>query len=181
MNNKDIEIIVVNDGTKDNSQKIIDKYVKKYKNVKSYIKENGGLSSARNYGIKKAKGEYIAFVDSDDYVELDTYERLYNKAKTNDFDMVVCNLNYVYDDHIEKASSNLYKDVFSIDEKKEAMLNIYPAAWNKIYKSNLLQTQPTTLMHILLLKHVRPIMPLFGMKMLNLCIDYCLMLIVLEQ
>ena len=66
---KDIEIIVVNDGTKDKSQKIIDKYVKDYpKLVKSYIKENGGLSSARNYGLKYAQGEYVGFVDSDDYV-----------------------------------------------------------------------------------------------------------------
>ena len=59
-----VEIIVVNDGSPDNSQKIIDEYTKKYKNVKSYIKENGGLSDARNYGIKKATGEYISFVDS---------------------------------------------------------------------------------------------------------------------
>ena len=52
---KDIEIIVVNDGTKDNSQDIIDKYTKKYKNIKAYKKDNGGLSSARNFGIKKSK------------------------------------------------------------------------------------------------------------------------------
>ena len=77
----DIEIIVVNDGTKDNSQKIIDKYVKKYPDkVKSFIKENGGQGSARNYGLKQANGDYIGYVDSDDYVELEMYEKLYNKA-----------------------------------------------------------------------------------------------------
>ena len=75
----DIEIIVVNDGTKDNSQKIIDEYVKKYPDkVKSFIKENGGQGSARNYGLKQATGEYIGYVDSDDYVELDMYEKLYS-------------------------------------------------------------------------------------------------------
>ena len=55
---KDIEIIVVNDGSKDNSQKIIDDYAKKYKNIKSYITENGGQGSARNYGLSKANGKY---------------------------------------------------------------------------------------------------------------------------
>ena len=59
---EEIEIIVVNDGSPDNSQKIIDKYQKKYKNVKGYKKENGGLSSARNFGLTKATGEYISFI-----------------------------------------------------------------------------------------------------------------------
>jgi len=89
---KEIEIIVVNDGSPDNSQEIIDKYAKEYKNIKAYKKKNGGLSDARNYGIKKASGEYIAFIDSDDYVRLDMYEKMYNKAKSGNFDMVVCDL-----------------------------------------------------------------------------------------
>ena len=58
---KDIEIIIVNDGTKDNSEKIINKFLKKYNNIKYYKKENGGLSSARNYGISKASCKYIGF------------------------------------------------------------------------------------------------------------------------
>ena len=75
---KEIEVIVVNDGTKDNSQKIIDKYVKKYPDkIKSYIKENGGQGSARNYGLKKATGEYIGYVDSDDFVEKDRSRGIY--------------------------------------------------------------------------------------------------------
>ena len=132
---KDIEIIVVNDGSPDNSQKIIDDYCKKYKNVKSFIKENGGLSDARNFGIEKAQGEYIAFLDSDDYVTTDMYMEMYNKAISGDFDMVVCDLNYVYDDKIIKASCNVKKDTNNI---KDVMLNIYPAAWNKIFKRNLM-------------------------------------------
>ena len=75
---EEIEIIVVNDGTKDNSQAIIDRYAAAYpQKVISLIKENGGLSDARNYGIPYAHGEYIGFVDSDDYVDADMYERLY--------------------------------------------------------------------------------------------------------
>ena len=107
---KDFEIIIVNDGTKDSSQKIIDKYAKNYSFIKSYIKENGGLSSARNYGIKKATGEYLAFVDSDDYVTEDMYEKMYQKAKEKDFDMVVCDLNYIYPDKKIKATSNIKED-----------------------------------------------------------------------
>ena len=132
---KDIEIIVVNDGSPDNSQKIIDNYCKKYKNIISFIKENGGLSDARNFGIEKAQGEYIAFLDSDDYVTIDMYMEMYNKAKSGNFDMVVCDLNYVYDDKIIKASCNIKKDTNNI---KDVMLNIYPAAWNKIFKRNLM-------------------------------------------
>lgn len=136
---KNIEIIVVNDGTKDNSQNIIDKFTKKYSNIKSYKKKNGGLSSARNYGLKHARGEYIAFVDSDDYVEFDMYENMYKKAKESDFDVVVCNLNYIYDNKSIKAYSNVNKDLLTKSEIKKSMINIYPAAWNKIYKKQLFE------------------------------------------
>jgi len=134
---KEIEIIVVNDGSPDNSEKIIGKYAKKYKNIKAYTKENGGLSDARNYGIKKATGEYLAFVDSDDYVTIDMYEKMYQKAKSGNFDMVVCDLNYIYEDKIVKAYSNIDTDTTDI---KKTMLNIYPAAWNKIFKKKLFDT-----------------------------------------
>ena len=140
---KDIEIIVVNDGTKDNSQEIIDKYVKKYpKKVKGFIKENGGQSSARNYGLEYAKGEYIGFVDSDDYVELDMFEKLYNKAKENDFDIAICNLNFVYEETDEKKefSINMKSDLTDKESLRTHMVNIYPVVWNKIYKKSLFDT-----------------------------------------
>lgn len=130
---KNIEIIVVNDGSPDNSQKIIDKYAKEYKNIKAYKKENGGLSDARNFGIKKASGEYIAFIDSDDYVRWDMYEAMYKKAKSGNFDMVVCDLNYVYEDsnEIKRVSSQIKTDTTNI---KKVLVDNYPAAWNKIIK-----------------------------------------------
>lgn len=135
---KDIEIIVVNDGSPDNSQEIVDKYVKKYpKKVKSFIKKNGGLSDARNYGIKHATGEYIAFLDSDDWVELDAYETLYEKASSGKFDIVVCDLLYVFDNYTKEAFSNVEEDTFGKDSIKSLMINIYPAAWNKIYHKRL--------------------------------------------
>ena len=130
---KDIEIIVVNDGTKDNSQEIIDKYTKKYpKKVKGYIKENGGLSSARNYGLKYAKGEYIAFVDSDDYVELDMYEKMYNKAINNNYDIVVCDTVEVDEnnDNIVYKKSNLN---YSNNDIKNYIISP-PMACTRLYK-----------------------------------------------
>ena len=78
---EDIEIIIVNDGSTDNSEEIIKQYLQAYKNkIKYVIKENGGLSDARNYGMKYATGEFIAFLDSDDYVDVTIYEKMYKKA-----------------------------------------------------------------------------------------------------
>lgn len=89
---KDIEIILINDGSTDNSQNIIDEYSAKYSDkIKSFTKENGGQASARNFGITKATGQYIGFVDSDDWIELNMYEELYNKAIKEDLDIVCCN------------------------------------------------------------------------------------------
>lgn len=136
---KDIEIIVVNDGSPDNSQKIIDKYERKYSNVKSYIKKNGGISSARNYGLKYAKGEYIAFVDSDDYVDVTMFEKLYNKAKKDSYDIVECNLHMVDDNGnlIKDVYHTLPNDINTEEELKKYMINMYTSVWNKIYKKNL--------------------------------------------
>lgn len=132
---KDIEIIVVNDGSPDNSQEIIDKYAKKYPTIKSFIKDNGGVSDARNFGIKKAQGKYLAFVDGDDYVAYDMYEKMYQKAESGNFDIVVCDLNYVYeDDRIMEVSSKIEHDTTDI---KKTYINMYPCVWNKIYKKSL--------------------------------------------
>ncbi len=135
---KDIEIIIVNDGTKDNSQKIIDKFSRKYKKIKAYKKANGGQSSARNYGLKKATGDYIGFIDSDDYVTYDMFEKMYDKAISKNFDVVVCDFEEVYNDKIIRGYSNIQNDIFTKENVKKIMTNIYPSPWNKIYKKELL-------------------------------------------
>jgi len=89
---ENIEIIVVNDGSKDNSQQIIDEYCSKDIRIKSIIKENGGLSDARNIGIDHVKGEYIAFIDSDDYIDLNMMEELYKRAIDYQAEIVLCDL-----------------------------------------------------------------------------------------
>ena len=133
---KEIEIIVVNDGTKDNSQKIIDKYVKKYPDkIKSYIKENGGQGSARNYGLKKAMGEYIGYVDSDDFVEKDMYKKLYNKAKENNYDIVVCG-NYNVSEDYQNKNIDTFINNYNTDLEKIFFGKM--AVWNKIYKRDIL-------------------------------------------
>ncbi len=79
---QDMEIIIVNDGSSDNSQQIIDNFVKKYpEKIKAFIKDNGGLSDARNFGIDRAIGEFIGFVDSDDYVTPTMFEQMYLLGK----------------------------------------------------------------------------------------------------
>ena len=131
---KDIEIIVVNDGSLDNSQDIIDRYTKKYKKIKSYIKDNGGLSDTRNYGIKQAIGEYISFVDSDDYIDKTMLEKMYQKAKKDNLYIVVCNSVNVYEtgNNIE-IKSNLN---YSNDLVKNYLISP-PMACTKIYKRTL--------------------------------------------
>ena len=81
---QDIEILCVDDGSIDSAPQIIDEYAKKYPNkIKAFHKENGGEFTTRNYGFERATGEYVTFVDTDDYVETKWAEKLYNAASRN--------------------------------------------------------------------------------------------------
>lgn len=98
---KNLEILLIDDGSTDNSYKLCEFYAKKDKRVKIFHKENGGVSSARNLGLDNATGDYISFVDSDDYIENNTYEVLMNNISDNDiiiFNMFHedCNQNTLY-------------------------------------------------------------------------------------
>ncbi len=136
---KDIEVIIVNDGSPDNSQVIIDKYVQKFPDIfKSFTNKNEGVSAARNFGIKEATGKYIAFLDSDDYIENDTYEKLYTKAESKKFDLTLCNLKYVYEDgRKEKLHSIKRKDILNKVDVKKLFIDFYPVVWNGIYNASL--------------------------------------------
>lgn len=131
---KEIEIIVVNDGSPDNSQEIIDKFQKKYpKKIKSFIKENGGQGSARNFGLKHATGEYIGYVDSDDYVEKTMFEKLYKTAKSKKADIAVCGT------YIDKNPGiDVELERMLVKDLKENAFFGKMAVWNKIYKKELL-------------------------------------------
>ena len=88
---KNLEVILIDDGSTDNSGKICDEYAKKDNRIKVIHKQNGGVSSARNAGLSIAKGEYIGFVDSDDYIEKDMYEFLYNLLLEHKVQVSCCN------------------------------------------------------------------------------------------
>jgi len=125
---QEIEIIVVNDGSTDNSQKIIDKYAKNSNKIRAFYKENGGLSDARNYGLPYATGEYIGYVDSDDFVELTMFEQLYEKAINDGSDIVECDLRHTYEDSEDTEHGK------HIYDKNEIIMQGRSVVWNKIYK-----------------------------------------------
>ena len=87
---KNLEIILVDDGSPDNCPKMCDEWARKDSRIKVVHKENGGLSDARNAGLAIAKGEYIGFVDSDDYIDVTMYEKLIDKATESNADMTMC-------------------------------------------------------------------------------------------
>ena len=97
---KNLEIILVDDGSPDNCGKICDEYAKKDNRIKVIHKENGGVSSARNVGVENATGEYIGFVDSDDYIEKDMYEVLINNLKKENADISIISNYEVYKNKI---------------------------------------------------------------------------------
>lgn len=98
-----IEIILVDDGATDNSPKICDEYARNYPSIKTVHKLNGGLSSARNVGMKEASGKYIGFVDSDDYVSKNMYETLWNLAETHQADCAYCEFTRFWNDIVENV------------------------------------------------------------------------------
>uniref|UniRef100_UPI003F4C9662 glycosyltransferase family 2 protein n=1 Tax=Brachyspira catarrhinii TaxID=2528966 RepID=UPI003F4C9662 len=155
---KEIEIICVDDFSMDNSYKKLEDYKLKYENIKIIRHEkNMGLGPTRNTGIRKAIGEYIGFVDSDDYVSPDYFEKLYNTAKKYDSD-ITSTLNVYYNDNgniyekfmninkfiseEERVDKNLYIEGESFvsikDEKENTKEYMYVTAWNKIYKKSFL-------------------------------------------
>ena len=85
---EELEILLIDDGSHDNSLQIIEEYSENYDNIFSYHKENEGLTFTRNYGIDLASGEYIAFLDADDYIPENAYENLYSLAEKYDHDIV---------------------------------------------------------------------------------------------
>lgn len=133
---EDIEILVINDGSEDSSQKIIDEYTKKYKKVKSHIKENGGLSDARNYGMKYANGEYIIFIDGDDWIKKDAIEILYHEIKKSESDIVIYNFEECYEDGHTNATKEIDQ---SIEDIQKAYMIALPSFCNKMFRREFLK------------------------------------------
>lgn len=145
----DMEIICIDDGSTDNSPDILKEYSKKDKRIKIITKENGGQATARNLGIKEAQGEYIAFVDSDDFIEPTMFEKLYTKSKDNNLDIAMCKI-ATYDNQTEEIKNNVWyymlgvfrdfeKGIFNHKDTKEFTCHIAVTPYNKIYKTTLLK------------------------------------------
>lgn len=122
---KEIEIIVVDDGSADGTLAILRDYEKRFpEKIRVFHKENGGQASARNVALKYAQGEYLGFVDSDDWIDVDMYEIMYTKAKEDDADIVICDMIDHYPTYEIYHNSSVFEDKFTVT----------PSACNKIFK-----------------------------------------------
>lgn len=123
---KDVEVIVVDDGSTDKTLDILKEYEQKYpEQIRVFHKENGGQGSARNLALQHVKGEYIGFVDSDDWIDFEMYEEMYNKAKEEDADIVICDMV----EHFPKKE--IYHHASSFNDK----FKVTPSACNKIFRA----------------------------------------------
>ncbi len=146
---KDFEIICVNDGSTDNSRTILEEYKNKDSRILIIDKKNGGLSSARNYGLDKAKGEFISFVDSDDWIENTMLEKLYKNITELNSEISICAVR-LYDE--QKAQSDESQKYFNLSffdktfdnrafDYKETLpfiMDVCVMAWNKLYRKSFL-------------------------------------------
>ncbi len=145
----EIEVILINDASTDRTLEIVEGYLQKDSRIKLInLTERKGQGFARNRGIEIAQGEYIGFVDSDDFIEPDMFECLYNSAKTNNTDISMCqvreyddiNENYITSDYYSlNCLSDFQNNVFSAEDTKNYILDINVALWNKIYKREYLK------------------------------------------
>ncbi|WP_294296056.1 glycosyltransferase family 2 protein [uncultured Chryseobacterium sp.] len=138
---QNIEILIINDGSTDNSAQIIATYSVQYPDrIKSFVKENGGLSDARNFGIDRATGDYIGFVDSDDYVTAAMFEEMVNLAEKHNAKMVICNIQKV--DQNGKVVQKLTQipnmpEKIDLDENFSVFSDLSYFACNKLFGKDL--------------------------------------------
>jgi len=134
-----IEIILVDDGSPDGCYKICEDYVQKDHRVKVIHKENGGLSSARNAGLDIARGEYIGFVDSDDYIAADMYQKLLEAIKKEKADLAICDTVVIYEKEDVEVYKPLKDETLNKFEAFEALLDGFNVitVWNKLYSKHI--------------------------------------------
>lgn len=133
---KEIEIIVVNDGSTDKTEKIIKSF--KDDRIKYYKNTNHGIGYTRNFGIDKSNSDYIMFVDSDDYLRKDACELLYDKITNEYLDLVICDFYRVYDTEVEEDRLMSFKNT-NLRDTPNLLSDINLSPWNKIYKSSLIK------------------------------------------
>ena len=142
---RDIEIICIDDGSTDGTLDILKEYQQKDERIRIVTETNAGPAIARNNGIRRARGEYIAFLDADDFFELDMLEKMYDEAKTHDLDIVITNYD-IYNCHkaefskpAKEENEDIYKNV-SVTSKNDCPDEIFTStngsAWNKLFRTS---------------------------------------------
>lgn len=132
------EVLIINDGSPDHSQDIIDEFCDRYGAwMRCCCKENGGLADVKNYGLQRVQGNYVIFLDSDDYVEPNMYRCMLDKADNEHADVVVCDIRLVYDDETQNVIHSC-----TIDGRQNAFWQLVdygmmPASWNKLVRREL--------------------------------------------
>ena len=146
---KDIEIICINDGSTDNSLNILEAYAENDNRIKIFSQENSGLSASRNHGKKLSQGEYIYFIDSDDYLELNALEKLYDMAMSLDLDILIFKLINFDDGTHEKYTSDYYEmsflkpyegKNFNYENIGEIILDVAVSIPGKLFKNSLISS-----------------------------------------
>lgn len=143
-----LEIILVDDGSPDHCGEICDEFAKHDDRIKVYHKVNGGLSDARNYGVVRSSGKYIAFVDSDDYIAPNYIEYLYNLIDTHQADISGCYMIKTYSDEVEYCIQQNLPDVRILSgyDASKCLLNdlytVLVTAWGKLYKREVVEANP---------------------------------------
>lgn len=151
----DIEIICVNDGATDNSEAILKKYQQQDNRIKIVNKKNGGLSSARNAGLKVATGDFISFIDSDDWIDKTMLEKMYENITKLNTDISICAVHnfdeqkQTIDDSLPYFTLELFNErfdnkVFSYTDTKDFIMDVCVMAWNKLYRKSFLDEQKAT-------------------------------------
>lgn len=132
---KELEIILVNDGSTDNTEKLIKSY--KDKRIKYFKNTNHGIGYTRNFGIDKATSKYIMFLDSDDYLEKTSCEKLFNKIEKDKLDIVMCDFYKDYGDRVEEIKLPSFKDS-SLKDNPD-IITEYLNPWAKLYSTKLIK------------------------------------------
>ena len=138
----DFELLLVNDGSTDSSGVICDKYAGQDSRIRVFHKENGGVSSARNWGLNNAEGEYVMFVDSDDYMKFDMCDIMYKTITQKQSDIVICGT--------EESGGGFWRPNADIDYTRQTFSNNFSSLlqtellsppWNKIFKRDKIKTR----------------------------------------
>lgn len=136
---KSIRVLLIDDGSTDSSSAIAKRYVTKDNRFEYYYKDNGGLSSARNFGLEKVRSKYVAFVDSDDWVHPNMYLDMSLALEESEADIATCGMFLAYPDGElkEKKIKNGIYELSSLESYVELLNNIRVASWDKLYKTSL--------------------------------------------